>query len=281
MRIFVLGDSYSDNLFKKSLIDLASPEIKKFVLSIENENIEKAKWWTDWLEEWGHEVHNVAIGGSTIESLIYQFGKIDQNFKAGDRLILNITHPSRFNWYNEDGSCYFIHNLVDHVSDKKIKQLFQEQAVNRETSFIKDYLKYELVPFLDYLINKHSEYKPIVWSTFKDSVDELKFNKYFFNYTQITSIRNDHDVNQHFINNKKYHNRTQINQETRDFALDRHFGRYGNYELAILFNEVLNSDIDGHYLDNEILKEKLIDIVMNNNKVFEEPKEWKIRKNII
>ena len=192
----------------------------------------------------------------------------------GDRIILNLTHPSRFNWYNDEGECTFFHSWADHVKDPKMKILFEQQALNREKSFNSGYLKKELIQFIDYLIVLHSKHKPIVWSTFKDSLDAFKNGKYFFNITDITNIRKDHDVEQCFLNKIKYKSRIQINQESNDYSKDKHFGRYGNYELAILFNEILKTDVDGYYLNNNELKQTLTEVVMNNSKEFEIPASW-------
>lgn len=279
MRVFVLGDSYSDNLFEKSLQNGTSFEIKKFVLSINNETSEPARWWTDWLNLWGFEIHNYAVGGSTIESLLYQFGKIGE-YREGDRIILNLTHPSRFNWYEEDGRGKFFHSWGEGIEDKKIKMLFQQQAINREKSFKEGYLKNELVPFLNHLINKHPEYKPILWSTFWESIEEIKDFKYFFDIAKIMNIRKDHDVRIAYENNKVWKPTLQIDQESNNYALDGHFGRYGNYELAILFKDVLESGIDGFYLKDDRLFETLEKTVMSNDKKFDIPRSW-IRTKII
>jgi len=279
MRIFVLGDSYSDNMFVKSLQNGASPEIKKFVLSINNETSEPARWWTDWLDLWGYKIHNYAVGGSTIESLLYQFGKIGE-YEEGDRIILNLTHPSRFNWYGEDGRGKFFHHWGEGIEDEKIKLIFQQQAINRENSFKKGYLKNELVPFLNYLINKHSEYKPILWSTFLDSIDEIKDFKSFFDVAKIMNIRKDYEVEKAFLNNRIWKPTIGIYQESNDYAKDGHFGRYGNYELAILFKDVLDSGVDGFYLEKDQLFETLRETIMSNDKKFDTPRSWENKKII-
>jgi hypothetical protein len=99
MRIFVLGDSFADNLFAEGyeyinkfsihgLNDSAyhfSP-IQKYLISLKNENIENAKWFTDWLQEWGYEIVNLGVGGCSNQNIFYQFAKIDKEFKEGDRI---------------------------------------------------------------------------------------------------------------------------------------------------------------------------------------------------
>lgn len=274
MRIFVLGDSYSDNLFEKSATDLGLGEIKKFVESINEETSEKAKWWTDWLSEWGYEVHNFGVGGSTLESLIYQFGQIDEIYQPNDRIILNLTHPSRFNWYDDMGNCSFIHNHADQFEYRIVKDTMKEQCINRDISFNDNYLSKNLTPFLKYLINKHSHYRPIVWTTFWDVINHFVGHKYFFEIAKIMNLRKDHEVRLCYERGEVWKSKLEIVHESSFFAQDGHFGRYGNYELAIMFKCLLESTVDGYYLDDQDLYSELESIIMSNDKVFETPKSW-------
>lgn len=274
MRIFVLGDSYSDNLFEKSVKDLGLGEIKKFVESINEETSEKAKWWTDWLSEWGYEVHNFGVGGSTLESLIYQFGQIDEIYQPNDRIILNLTHPSRFNWYDDMGNCSFIHNHADQFEYRIVKDTMKEQCINRDISFNDNYLSKNLTPFLKYLINKHSHYRPIVWTTFWDVINHFVGHKYFFEIAKIMNLRKDHEVRLCYERGEVWKSKLEIHHESSFFAQDGHFGRYGNYELAIMFKCLLESTVDGYYLDDQNLYSELESIIMSNDKVFETPKSW-------
>lgn len=274
MRIFVLGDSYSDNLFEKSSKDLHLNEVKKFVESINEETSEKAKWWTDWLTEWGYEIHNFGVGGSTLESLIYQFGQIDEIYQPNDRIILNLTHPSRFNWYDDMGNCSFIHNHADQFEYRIILDFMEQQTVNRDISFNDNYLSQNLTPFLKYLINKHSHYRPIVWTTFYDVVNHFVGHKYFFEVAKIMNLRKDHDVSICYENGVDYKPKLEICTESNYFSHDGHFGRYGNYELAITFQCILESSADGYYLQDQELYSKLEKTIMSYDKVFEIPKSW-------
>lgn len=273
MRVFVLGDSYSDNLFKDSQTHLHLNEIKKYVDSVNEETSEKAMWWTDWLSEWGHEVYNFAVGGSSLESLIYQFGKIDENYEPNDRIILNLTHPSRYNWYDEMGNCSFIHNQADQFQYRVVKDLMEEQAVNRDISFNDNYLSQNLTPFLKYLINKHSHYRPIVWTTFHDVINHFVGHKYFFETHNIMNIRKNHEIKVCFENNTEWKSKLEMHKESFYYVQDGHFGRYGNYELALMFQCILESNVDGYYLEDQNLFSDLEKAIMYD-KVFEIPKSW-------
>jgi len=274
MRIFVLGDSYSDNLFQRSKETTNLPEITKYVDSVNEETSEKAKWWTDWLSEWGYEVFNYAIGGSTMESLIYQFAKIDENYEVGDRIILNLTHPSRYNWYDDMGNCMFIHNRSDQFQYRIVKDLIEEQAINRDISFNDNYLSQNLTPFLKYLINKHSYYRPIVWTTFWDVINHFVGYKYFFETHKIMNLRKDLDVKRCFERGVDWKSKLEMDKESSYFVQDGHFGRYGNYELAIMFRCILESNTDGYYLEDQSLNSELEKTILEYDKVFEVPKSW-------
>ena len=48
---------------------------------------------------WGHEVVNLGLGGCSNESIFHQFTQIKEPF---DRLIVNWTGLSRFDWYGKN-----------------------------------------------------------------------------------------------------------------------------------------------------------------------------------
>ena len=133
---------------------------------------------------------------------------------------------------------------------------------------------------MNYLINKHSEYKPILWSTFQNSIDEIKDFKSFFDVAKIQNIRKDYEVEKAFLDNRIFKPTLEISNESNDYAKDGHFGRYGNYELAILFKDVLDSGVDGFYLKNDQLFETLRETIMSNDKKFDTPRSWENKKII-
>jgi hypothetical protein len=96
MRIFVLGDSFANNLFAKAYRDIIKynttnpnlnlSQISKYLISLQNENIENAKWWTDWLEEWGYEIVNLGNSGCSNYNILYQDNKSTILLKKNGKL---------------------------------------------------------------------------------------------------------------------------------------------------------------------------------------------------
>jgi hypothetical protein len=277
MRIFVLGDSFADNLFveaydwidkwknDKSDYVYDFSQLQKYLISMENENIDKAKWFTDWLEEWGYEVINLGKGGCSNENIFYQFAKIDKEFKEGDRIILHWTDHSRFDWaIDEIGKNISVHPQTDGFSEP-LKSVLSNHSVCRDESFKSKfgYLNNNLIPFMDWIVEKHSEYNPIVWSVFVNTIKYLNKDRYF-------------DVNcSYFLSflEKKW----TIWKETNGMFHDGHFGRYGNYYLALLFDEMIKSGITTN-MDNKFNKSRIIQNIQtrikNENVIFKNPKEW-------
>jgi hypothetical protein len=278
MRIFVLGDSFADNLFEEAynwigkfsnhgLKDRSfhfSP-IQRYLISMKNENIDKAKWFTDWLEEWGYEVINLGTGGCSNQNIFYQFAKIDKEFREGDKIILHWTDHCRFDWAaDEFGRNISVHPRI-HGFDEPLKTILNKHAVSIDESFKtkSGYLNNHLVPFMDWIVEKHSEYNPIVWSVFSHTIKHLNKSRYF-------------DVNcPYFISLIK--GRWNIKQESDGFFDDGHFGRYGNYYLAVLFDEIIKSGITIGLNENgnkSYIIKLTTDRIKNENVIFKNPEFW-------
>jgi hypothetical protein len=104
MKIYILGDSFADNLFKNEINAIINGEkregpISKYINLLKNENLPDPMHFGDYLKLWGHEVINLGIGGCSNESIFHQFTQIKEPF---DRLIVNWTGLSRFDWYLEN-----------------------------------------------------------------------------------------------------------------------------------------------------------------------------------
>jgi len=84
MKIFLLGDSFTDNLFKfhyKNLLKYESDknlklvleiEIVKYLIKLKEIDEPDPMWFDDWLTKWGYDVYNFGRGSCTMEDIIYQ-----------------------------------------------------------------------------------------------------------------------------------------------------------------------------------------------------------------
>jgi hypothetical protein len=257
MRIFVLGDSFSHNLYEIVYEDNdKSSEIYNYLKELQSKGIDKALWFTDHLTNWGYEVYNYGVGGCTNEHILYQFSKLPE-FREGDRIIINWTHPSRFNWIKEDGDCVYVHRDSFKKKGETINDMFNQQFLNRDYSFrTEGYLKIYFMPFIKYLINTYSKYKPIMWTPFNDLDDLLVGEKYHL-------LSN---------NNLNFIHRLPINwftkEETEGRYNDNHYGRYGNYYLAVILDEIIKNDVDGDYMLHRYIFDDAIERIKKENVVF-------------
>lgn len=279
MRIFVLGDSFADNLFAEGYDWIAKfsdealnnhskyhfSQIQKYLISFKKENIEKAKWFSDWLEEWGYEIVNLGQGGCSNQNIFYQFAKIDKEFKEGDRIILNWTDHCRFDWAaDEFGRNISVHPVVDGF-EEPLRTILNKHSVCIDESFKSKsgYLNNNLVPFMDWIIEKHSEYNPIVWTVFPQTIKPLDKSRYF-------NVSSPYFCS--FLNNK-----WDIRRESNGLFDDGHFGRYGNYYLAVVFDEIIKSGITINFNEGDnksnIIKNSL-NRIENENINFKNPSSW-------
>jgi hypothetical protein len=274
MRIFVLGDSFAANLFAEGYIQILNynvnpsqplSEIAKYLISLKNENIDNPKWFTDWLEEWGYEIVNLGSAGCSNQNIFYQFAKIDKEFKEGDRIILHWTDHCRFDWVvDEFGRSVTVRPNADGFKEP-LKSILNYQSVCVDESFKSkgEYLNNNLVPFMNWIVEKHSEYNPICWSIFTETIKLLDKSRYF----NISSP--------YFWSSLK--NKWGIDRESGGVFNDGHFGRYGNYYLAVVFDEIIKSGItinlnekfnESHIIQNSLKR------INNENLIFKKPTSW-------
>jgi len=273
MKIFLLGDSFTDNLFKEQYIKIEESKreshkirlvlnnpIGNYVIKLQSINAPKALWFDDWLKEWGYEVYNFGKTSCSIEDIIYQFTNLkNYEFEYGDRIILNWTHPNRFNWINDDLKCRFIHPNTSGLKDL-LKELFNYQAVNREMSFLNGgYLNKNLLPFMEYIVELHSKYKPIIWTPFADLDKKILNQKYYFSFQS-------HFGQEHFLS--KLPKNWTMREETDGLINDGHWGRYGNYYLAILFHTIIENNVECNYNENTFIFETALKRIQSENMVF-------------
>jgi hypothetical protein len=292
MRIFVLGDSFADNLFAHAYrnINRVSPrtlndnsyyfsQIQRYLISMENENIDKAKWWTDWLEEWGYEIVNLGKGGCSNYNIIYQFAKIDKEFKQGDRIILHWTDHSRFDWIvNESGENISHIPQMDRY-DEPLKTILNKHSVCVDESFKRKhgYLHNHLIPFMDWIVEKHSEYNPIIWSVFKKTINYLNKSRYINHLHDIPYSMGSNSNRSNLPHVIPSKNKFTIVEETNGFNEDLHYGRRGNYYMAVLFDEILKSEITINFddvINKEYITDKVVDRIKKENLIFKNPSNW-------
>jgi len=283
MRLFLMGDSFTENLFKfwyknikmannnaeaQELVN--NNEIAQYLIYLEKHGYEKAKYLDDVLSDMGYEIYNFGKGGCTIEDIIYQFSNLSKfESRDGDRIILNWTHPSRFNWINDNNKINFIHSNYNHIQPNDnntdlayATKLIRQQTINRENSFFDKshgYLNKKLLVFMEYLIEIHSKYKPIVWTPFPD-VDEIILNqRWTFSFINKTVYKD-------FL--FKLPNNLSIIHETNGLFKDHHFGRYGNYYIAILLDEIIKNNLGPNYMDHKYIFDAALNRIKLEDKKF-------------
>jgi len=260
MRIFLLGDSFTNNKFQEEFERIINNKI-----IAENYNYDMFKYvntfyqkqnyppfhFSDWLKEWGYDVYNFAKGGASLDEIIHQFGNIPLDYEEGDRIILNLTHHSRFMWFLEEN--HYLQIIPGyHTPDENstLYEFLQRQCIARDDNMCGGgYLKEVYIKFIDYLIKKHSNYNPIVWGPFLDINLHFEKNSYFFKVEDIF--------------NK---NCNSIYEETHKTINDRHYGIVANHAVATAFHTIINDNIISDYnnknmiikIINKIDKSKLI-----------------------
>lgn len=272
MRIFVFGDSFGDNLYKEyyKFIDKkhVDGEILKYLKDIRDEGFEDALWFTDWLEKWGYEVHNFAVGGCDNNDIITQFRNLGE-YQEGDRIIVWMTSYLRYPWVHSSGNKLTIMPMTTPYNNKTLtddlrSELLWEQCANRENSYLKDsgYLNRNQIPFYEYFFNLHSKYKPIVTSFCPNVINSLKHTKWIFDIGSFNNQNLSVKVN------------NPIRIETNEKCGDGHFSRYGNYYWAMIFDEIIKNDLSGNYLKNHLFTHNLEKKILSDNTTFQRPKKW-------
>ena len=272
MRIFVFGDSFADNLYEQNYDSInykhRNGEILKYLRDLRAEGFDDALWFTDWLKKWGYEVYNFGVGGCDNNDIIMQFQNLGE-YQEGDRIIVWMTSYLRFPWIHENGQKLTIMPMTTPYNqntpiDELKSELLWEQCANREQSHLKDngYFKHSQIPFYEYFFNLHSKYKPIVTSFCPNVSNSLRKNKWLVNL----SLINNHDL------------MVKINQpiriETNEKCGDGHFSRYGNYYWAMIFDDIIKSNMDGNYFKSYQYMKNLEQKILSDNTTFQRPKKW-------
>lgn len=263
MRIFVLGDSFADNLFKiayESIYSGNTDQIINYVRKLDEHGIDKALWFTDWLEKWGYEVINLGKGGSSNEDIYYQFSKLD-DFREGDRMIVWWTSINRFIWFNEYGEVW----VKGHSVNEESPSYIIDQALSRATNMEKEdgYVNKNIIPFIKHITNVHSKYKPIITSFCPKIQEKIQDNPYFFSF----------NVGSSFLNlGIDYFQGIKL--ETNGHIDDGHNGRTLNYIWAMGIDEIIKSELDGGYLNNSNLHNTIRKRILTTDVTFKNPPEW-------
>ena len=241
MRIFLLGDSFTYNLFEKEFEKIVNNKIApcdyeyimfKYVKQFYEKEKKPPFHFSDWLKEWGYDVYNFAKGGASLDEIIHQFGNIPLDYEEGDRIILNLTHYSRFMWFTEENKYIQVVPFFNTTNtDSNTMKLLQEQCIERNDNVDSNgYLKTTYFKFIDYLLKKHSNYNPIVWTPFKQIAVHFDKNSYFFKHNSLFG-----------------ENCCTISVETLGIIDDGHYGTMANRVLAILFDTIIKNNINSDY----------------------------------
>lgn len=255
-RIFLLGDSFTENLYK---IDcLSDNSISNYIKILRRHNQPDPLYFSDYLELWGYEIYNFGHSGCSVMETILDFAKIDTSFREGDRIIINWTSVTRFNWIDDNGYIINIDTNADRIDNIIVKKFFQQQIINRQYSLDSNAdIKTKLIPFMNYLIDLHSKYKPIVWAPFGNDFGDKWF---FYDPTKFPNFHCD---------------KLRINDETNGIINDYHFSRYGNYYLAIIFRNILENAETEYYIKEDKLIKKIHFEIQNCEK-FDDNINWSI-----
>ena len=270
MRLFLMGDSFTENLFSywydsiekaktdnNHQRDVNNNQIAQYLIYLEKHGYEKAKYLDDVLSDMGYEIYNFAKAGCTIEDIIYQFSNLSKfDSRDDDRIIINWTDPSRFNWINDDNGVNFVHPNAD---PSEWPNLIRQQTINRENSFLDGYLSRNLLPFMEYLVEIHNKYKPIVWTAFSDLDKTIINQKWGFSFINEQCWWN-------FL--AALPNNLSIINETNGLFKDYHFGRYGNYYIATLFDEIIKNNLGPNYMDDTYIFDIALRRIKLENKIF-------------
>lgn len=280
-RVFLLGDSFTDNLYqyelfyKKMGVSDEGGQVRKYVDCILEDTGNLPLYFDDWLKVWGYNVFNFGLGGCSIYHTFNQFAKIDKNFVKGDRIIVNWTNPERLDWLTNSGRIQILQGAYnDYILRPDVKLAMEEQMVLRMMSIeYQDgvgYLKKETIPFMSRLVDLHSKYQPIQWSPFNNISKLLSKDAWFF-YEVTNPIFKD------YINE---YDSLRIEQETDGECLDNHLSRYGNYYTALVFKTIIEYKLTtSNYINNNDLLDNVFDVVKKNRPKFNKV-NWKTKTKI-
>lgn len=249
MKIYILGDSFTDNLFKIEIDRIKNnedgkSEIRDYVNFLRNKNLPDPMHFEDYLKMWGHEVINLGKVGCSNYSIYHQFTQIKEPF---DRIIINWTGFGRFEWYGKNNEVNPITGGFDPgYKMTAFEEIIAQQSIDRMDNEV---LVKETNDFIQFFVNKFEKYKPIIWGNY--CRERIKNNKGFF-----------WDACSDFYRNLiPEFDKLEIEGETNGRVMDKHYGRYGNFYMALVFDTILEhtKDIehDGYYVKDLNLVSKI------------------------
>lgn len=275
-RLFLLGDSFTDNLYSNEIFQLKvnpsrkGSDVQKYVKHIIEQTNEYPLYFDDWFRKWGYDVFNFGLGGCSIYHTFNQFAKIDNNFIKGDRIIVNWTSPQRLDWFVDNGDLFIIQGTHNCYHDKPdAKAALIEQDLLRYNSLKNSdgvgYLKKNTIPFMSKLVDLHKQYKPIQWSPFGD-VSNLFSNQPWYFYEIANPIFKDYIAE---------YDSLYIWGDSDGKCEDLHYSRYGNYYSALVFKTIIeHKSSTPYYISDSSLMDKVLDTVKNNRPKFKKI-NWK------
>ena len=262
MRIFLLGDSFTDNVYPHLIErinygDTANDRgaTLKYTERIKKEGLPDPLHFEDYLRMLGHETINLGSNGCTNYDIFYQFIRIDPEFQAGDRIIVNWTGMNRYNWIGKAGNNISINGGLpdDYDTNPKTKVLFDQYLHRMESSKPGGYLFNHMAPFAGYLLNLHERYKPIMWIPNDFPNDAFKEQRFYIN----------EPCNEVFKGIIPEFDKLTIEGEIG--IPDRHYGRWGNFYCAVILNAVLeytkDTDHNGYYTKDRELWDRTVQAI--------------------
>lgn len=279
-RIFILGDSFADNLYskEKQSIDDGHPlnsGIARYIDFFIKNRIALPLYFDDWLKEWGYDVYNYGVGGCSNYDIMYQFSKIDKEFQEGDRLVIAMTSFHRHNWLDDNGKNLTAHNngeVLGPNTPKIIREFFQQYSINADYSVENGgYIKTHVVEFFSYLFFLHKKYKPIIWSGFNNISDIFHNEKYFI-------WDPTHPIYAEII---PEWGKLRIIEETNELINDYHYGRYGNYYLALIIKTIIENQSLDYSITDYYIMTKIKEAIKNNPPTFEKIDVWDVKNESI
>lgn len=277
-RIFLLGDSFTENLYQTQLFYKKmgvkdDSQIRKYIDIIFSQTGEYPMYFDEWLKFWGYDVFNFGLGACSIYHTFNQFAKIEKQFQKGDRLVVGWTSPQRLDWITDSGGVQIIQGAYNNYKDKRdVWEVLQQQDINRADSLDNrdgvGYIRKETIPFMSKLVDLHSIYNPIQWSPFANVSDIFSKERWYM-YEPANLI---------FRDCIPEFDKLLIETESDGVCEDRHYGRYGNYYLALILKTIFEYKkvSDGYYTKDNNLLDTIFKVIANNPPKFKKI-DWKRR----
>lgn len=231
MKIYILGDSFTDNLFQNTIKEIekgTKPKngVSEYITFLRNRNLPDPLHFSDYLKLWGYDVINLGKGGCSNNHIYRQFTKIKEPF---DRIIVNYTALCRFEWYEKNINVRRLAGgIPPNTKLNKVDEILIEQGLIREEHLE---LKKETLDFISFFNENYKEKQPIIWAPFPNIKDLIKEEKGFF-------LAPDDNMFKEII---PEFDKLTISNETKGKINDNHYGRYGNYYAALIFDTILKN----------------------------------------